>query len=640
MATATGPRGLALPRLHRRVRVSRPVIVVSIIAVMVVLYPMLRNSHPWPQSLVYGLNARLDEVYNWIVLNQGSSWIYVYVLNPISNFLNWLVTEMTNLLNGLTWVGVPLRSWDLPPLVRVARVDGRVRGALRVRDHGALDREHADAGADGRLRLGRARDRDPPRDRRRPQQRLQQGDHAGPRRDADHSGVRVPHARGDPVLGRQPGAVIVTVIYAMPPAVRITALGIRGVPENSVEAADSMGATQMQVLGKVQLPLARRTLMLAVNQTIMMALSMVVIASLIGGAGLGDTIISSLTYLDVGSAAIGGAAIVFLAIALDRATAAAGERVDHATHHTGEPAAQPRHLALLTAGGIAVVVVSTLVARALGAGAFPSELSARGDLVSWINSAVAWAESPSHPIYPGDLELRRLPRQLAARAVALVHGGHPVVAHDRRRHRDRVDAVGLASGDHRRRPAHRDRRDGCLARRDGHGVAGDRGDDADADPGSRGRNLGVGVGAGRAPDTSGPRCAADAAAVRLPRAGRRALQRGPGAGVIASVLYAAPVVIRLVTAGLRDVSATAVEAASSFGASRMQLLLKVKIPLARPAIMLGINQGIIMVLAVVIVAGSWAVERSATASSSGSSGTQFGDGVVASHSPFCVSASS
>ena len=108
MATATGPRGLALPRLHRRVRVSRPVIVVSIIAVMVVLYPMLRNSHPWPQGLVYGLNARLDEVYNWIVLNQGSSWIYVYVLNPISNFLNWLVTEMTNLLNGLTWIGVPL----------------------------------------------------------------------------------------------------------------------------------------------------------------------------------------------------------------------------------------------------------------------------------------------------------------------------------------------------------------------------------------------------------------------------------------------------------------------------------------------------------------------------------------------------
>ncbi len=98
--------------------------------------------------------------------------------------------------------------------------------------------------------------------------------------------------------------------------------------------------------------------------------------------------------------------------------------------------------------------------------------------------------------------------------------------------------------------------------------------------------------------------------------------------------------IRLVTAGLRDVSATAVEAASSFGASRMQLLLKVKIPLARPAIMLGINQGIVMVLAVVIVAGLVG-------------GGALGYGVVVglqrnavrrrscrSHSPFCVSASS
>ena len=111
-------------------------------------------------------------------------------------------------------------------------------------------------------------------------------------------------------------------------------------------------------------------------------------------------------------------------------------------------------------------------------------------------------------------------------------------------------------------------------------------------------------------------------------------------GVIASVLYAAPVVIRLVTAGLRDVSATAVEAASSFGASRMQLLVKVKIPLARPAIMLGINQGIVMVLAVVIVAGLVG-------------GGALGYGVVVglqrnavrrrscrAVSPFCVSASS
>ena len=158
---------------------SRPVIVVSIIAVMVVLYPMLRNSHPWPQGLVYGLNARLDEVYNWIVLNQGSSWIYVYVLNPISNFLNWLVTEMTNLLNGLTWVGVPLLLVGI--CVRGAgwRASLVVFAALAAfGDHGALDREHADAGADGRLGHGGARVGIPLGIIAGLQRRLQQGDHA------------------------------------------------------------------------------------------------------------------------------------------------------------------------------------------------------------------------------------------------------------------------------------------------------------------------------------------------------------------------------------------------------------------------------------------------------------------------------
>ena len=125
-------------------------------------------------------------------------------------------------------------------------------------------------------------------------------------------------------IGNVPG-VIVTIIFAIPPVIRLTNLGIRQVPADVVEATLAFGASPGQLLRKVQLPLAMRTIMAGVNQTLMMALSMVVVASMIAVGGLGQMVLRGIGRLDMGLATIGGLGIVMLAIILDRITQALGE---------------------------------------------------------------------------------------------------------------------------------------------------------------------------------------------------------------------------------------------------------------------------------------------------------------------------
>lgn len=123
-------------------------------------------------------------------------------------------------------------------------------------------------------------------------------------------------------LGYTP-AVIATVIYAVPPAIRLTNLGIRQVSSETVEAARSFGASPLQLLGKVQMPMALPTIMAGINQTTMLALSMVVIASLVGASGLGEDVFRALQRQDPGNSAIAGLSIVLIAIIFDRLTEAA-----------------------------------------------------------------------------------------------------------------------------------------------------------------------------------------------------------------------------------------------------------------------------------------------------------------------------
>lgn len=119
--------------------------------------------------------------------------------------------------------------------------------------------------------------------------------------------------------------VIVTIIFALPPLIRLTSLGIRGVNQSVVEAARAFGASPRQILFKVELPLATPTILAGVNQTIMLSLSMVVIASMISVRGLGNEVLRAMGRLDAGKAIVGGLGIVILAIVLDRISQGMGQ---------------------------------------------------------------------------------------------------------------------------------------------------------------------------------------------------------------------------------------------------------------------------------------------------------------------------
>ncbi|CCO50290.1 glycine betaine transporter subunit; membrane component of ABC superfamily [Vibrio nigripulchritudo SOn1] len=146
-------------------------------------------------------------------------------------------------------------------------------------------------------------------------------------------------------IGNVPG-VVVTIIFALPPVVRLTILGIQQVPEELIEAGRSFGASKRQMLYRIQLPLALPTIMAGVNQTLMLSLSMVVIASMIAVGGLGQMVLRGIGRLDMGLATVGGLGIVILAILLDRITQELGRNVgDTKTrwYHSG-PIAVVRHL--------------------------------------------------------------------------------------------------------------------------------------------------------------------------------------------------------------------------------------------------------------------------------------------------------
>ncbi|MFF0862399.1 ABC transporter permease [Nonomuraea sp. NPDC003560] len=383
-----------------------------------------------------------------------------------------------------------------------------------------------------------------------------------------------------------PAGAIATMIYSIPPAIRITALAVEGVSATAVEASASLGATRRQTLFKVQLPLARPTMALAVNQTIMMALSMVVIANLISAPGLGGDIIRGLSRAQVGIMLPAGLAIVVMAVVLDRVLMSVARREAHAS--LGRPD-------LAVAAALAVAGVAAGLALPAG---WPDGLTVT--FAGAVNDAVRWAETTWYPVttFVKDLTsafllnpleglLTSAPWWLVALAVLALAW--------------RVSGV---------RPALTAL--GCLLAIALLGVWEHAMQTmttvAVAVLVTLVVGLLLGVAAARSPRWSAVQRPLLDAAQTMPAfvyllPALALFETTRFTAIFASVIYAVPPVVRLVEDGIRGVPGTVVEAAASAGSTPGQLLWKVQLPMARRAILLAANQGIVMTLAMVVVGG-------------------------------------
>ncbi|GAA1785959.1 MULTISPECIES: ABC transporter permease [Streptomonospora] len=544
----------------------------------------------FPDATGQWLIARLDGVYTWIVANRNSSPLFLYGLNYVSVGLGSAVVLVNQALVLLTWPGVVflgtlaawrVAGWRVALLVlatfAVFALIGLWNEAMTTL---ALITTSVLIALIIGIPLGILAGRS-------------DGFHRAVRPVLDFLQIMPAFAYLMPMLLLfgigNPAAAVATFVYAVPPAVRITALAIRNVDAGAVEATTSLGSTPWQILTKVQLPMAKRTILLGVNQTIMLAVSMVVIASVIGAGGLGDAIYQALSKVNVGQAVEAGAAIVLMAIALDRVTGAAGDG-------TRTPVLPPAWRRWAPAVGLAAAAAVVAAARLAGIEGWPPawSVSVSGP-INTAQQAVQSAIGDATGAF-GDLLLVGVLNPLSAlltgapwwlvvlvaAALGAIFGGWRIAA--------TAGAAVLATG--------------LL------GVWENSMDTLSQVLVAAAVTLAVGVAVG----ILAARSDVLAAILRpvldamqtlppfvylIPAVALFSVGRVPA--LAASVVFALPPVIRLVNDGIRGVSAPAVEAAVSQGSTGGQLLTKVQLPLARSSLLLAVNQGIMMVLSMVVM---------------------------------------
>ncbi|MEV6760720.1 ABC transporter permease subunit [Streptomyces sp. NPDC051105] len=592
MATITvpSPRRIALPA-------SQAVRKLLALAVVAAILVPLADSHwtaaAWPQTLTVDLSSPLTSASNWVIDNRDTHPLFLYFLGYLSNAVVLAVRVVYLALLAAGWPGVTVLAAAVAH--RVAGLRLAVGTAVAFLACGALGMwvptmqtlalmvvaVLASVAVGLVLGLGAG---------------LSDRLHRALRPVLDTMQVLPAFAYLLPVvlvfgIG-VPAAVLATVVYAAPPMARLTALGLRGADPEVLEAVDSLGATRRQRLLTARVPLARKELLLGLNQTIMMALSMAVIASVIGAGGLGDRVYQALASVDVGAALAAGIPIVLLAVVLDRVTAAAGDRGD----------SRPSPASLLYA--LAATVAVTVVARLLGGLDWPAAWTV--NFAEPVNRAVDWMTAHLYsgvPVVGGTADwaahfttwildpVRSGLQWLPWWSVLLIVAALAWLIGTWRTALTAVLAMAAI---------------GVL------GVWEPSLDTLSQVLAAVAVTLVLGFATGIAAARSD----------RVDRALRPVLDVfqtmpqfvylipvvalfgvGRAPAVAAAVVYALPAVVRITAQGLRQVDPAALESARSLGATGRQQLWQVQLPLARPALLLAVNQGVVLVLAVVIIGG-------------------------------------
>ena len=572
---------------------ARFAMVLSAVIVLIAAFRILTDTGVFPEAWNIGLADPIDRTRRWLINNQTSHWLYTVFLNPVTDAIDWAIRRLESLLMWVPWYAYPLFTG-----LGLWWTRGRIAGALGLAGVtligvvGLWEEAFATLALMGvsvfismaiGIPLGIAAWRSDAVARI-----------TRPTLDTMQTMPGFVYLIPFVLLfgfGRVP-AMISTVIFALAPVVRLTEVGLRTVPQSTVEASEMFGATERQTLRWVRLPQARPAILAGMNQTTMLAMSMVVIAALIGAGGLGQVVLQAMQSINVGKASEAGIAIVIMAIVLDRFSTGI------ATADPGQDAPAIRWLAVVTAAG-------AVVGGLFGYNDFPEGLGWR--FAPYVSGITDWARDNLYDIGGSGIGTGPFSDFVTIEFVIplreLLSSGIPWPA---------LIGIGVVLG-----------------------------------LWARGLRLAIGIGAALTAigllgmwelsmDTLAQTLLGVAAtlAIGVPvgilsshndllRAALKPVldffqtipsfvllvpvitlfHVGRIPGIIASVIYALPAAVHYTDLGLRRVPAETHEAAESFGATRAQRLRQVEMPLAAPELMVAVNQVIMLILAMVVIAG-------------------------------------